>query len=102
MAFETLDLVEGVRGEVTLTAVRTAHHRDVLDDQQVFASAVSFADVTEARSGLATDVANDLMLPMFFHSEYTVITISLPVGLSFATTSTGLPSVAPPCSRYFH
>src|SRR5436309_2494519 len=89
LTFQAVNFVEGLGGKVAFATVGTIDHRDVLDDQQVFALAMCFCDVTEARAVLAAQVTSQLLTVPILHNVYTVMTTSLPVGLNFATTSTG-------------
>ena len=58
MAFDTLDFVQRLSGQITLSTVRATDNRDVLNYKQILALTVTAGHVTYARTFFATDITD--------------------------------------------
>jgi hypothetical protein len=58
MYLETLDLMKGVRCKICFSAMRTAHHGNVLNHQQAGTSAVAARHTARFHAFLATNIAD--------------------------------------------
>jgi len=58
--FDALNLVQRLGRQITLPAMWATDHRDVLDDEQILASAVATRHVTNAGTFLTTDVTDHI------------------------------------------
>src|ERR1017187_2476829 len=67
VGLDAFDLVQRFRGKISLSAVGTTDHRNVLDDQQILASSVGFSHVADTHTRLSTDVTSSFAI-MFLHS----------------------------------
>ena len=56
MAFEALDLVERLRGEIALATLGASDNGYVLDDDKVFARAIRSSDAANAGAGFSTTI----------------------------------------------
>ncbi len=80
MELDAFDFVQGFCRKITLSTIRAAYHRDVLNNQQIFSFAMCFSYSAKARPYSTANIANELRLFIFFHGIYTVkIKIKTPI-----------------------
>jgi hypothetical protein len=65
--FDAFDFVQGFCRKITFTAMWAAYHRDILDDEQIFALAIRLSDSAEACALSPTNTAFQLGRLSFFH-----------------------------------
>jgi len=66
MQLNPLNFMKRIGSEITLSAIRTTDHREVFDDQQIFALAVGFRYLADSRSFFPADIANQWLV-IFLH-----------------------------------
>ncbi len=101
MKFKTFDFVQRFCRQVAFPTMGTAHHWDVLNQQQVPFLAIGSGNLADTHTLASTNVTKYLILSGL-HGKYTVMMTSLPVGLSLTISSTSAPSTVSPLIRYFH
>src|SRR5207245_4311349 len=92
----------GLRGQVTGPAVRTAYHRDVLNDEEGCTLPITPCDPADACPFVSTHSTHHCLDSSHYSRRYTVMMISLPVNASLATTMIGSSARVLPAIRYFH
>jgi len=64
---DPLNLVQGLRGEIAFTAMRTTYHRYIFNNQQIFPLAIATGNVTNLCSFLATNITNERRIIVLIH-----------------------------------